>query len=133
MMDNLFSLFSWHVSPQVLETVWEQREQFLDKGRWWPQALLRTTFIADLERFSGMAEKIALAPSWEWLNLYRDSIVKIISNHGGLIDDYYGDMIKTGFGVLAIEQTEEHIRDNVSTVVRYSVAMEQEMVRFNAW
>ena len=35
----LMGLFSRHVSPQVAEAVWEQREQFLEKGRWRPQTI----------------------------------------------------------------------------------------------
>ncbi len=109
----LMELFSRHVSPQVAEAVWEQREQFLENGRWRPQTLVVTTLFADLEGFTGMAEKIPPDQLWEWLNAYMNTMVKIILDHGGLIDDYYGDMIKAGFGVLIREQTEEQISENV--------------------
>ncbi len=128
----LMELFSRHVSPQVAEAVWEQREQFLENGRWRPQTLIVTTLFTDLEGFTGMAERIPPEQLWECLNTYMDTMVKIILDHGGLVDDYYGDMIKAGFGVLIREQTEEQIRDNVSAAVKCSIAMEEEMVRFNA-
>jgi adenylate cyclase len=69
---------------------------------------------------------------WEWLNTYLDTMVKISTDHGGLIDDYYGDMIKAGFGVLTREQTEEQIRHNAREAVKCSLAMEQEMIRLNS-
>ncbi len=128
----LMELFSRHVSPQVAEAVWEQREQFLDNGRWRPQTLIVTTLFTDLEGFTGMAEKMRPDQLWESLNTYMDTMVKIILDHGGLIDDYYGDMIKAGFGVLISEQTEERISADVRKAVKCSIAMEEEMVQFNA-
>ncbi len=128
----LMELFSRHVSPQVAEAVWKQREQFLDNGRWRPQTLIVTTLFTDLEGFTGMAEKMRSDQLWESLNTYMDTMVKIILDHGGLIDDYYGDMIKAGFGALSSEQTDEQISDDVRKALKCSIAMEKEMVRFNA-
>ena len=127
----LMGLFSRHVSPQVAEAVWKQREQFLEKGRWRPQTLIVTTLFTDLEGFTTVAEAMPPDQLWEWLNTYMDTMVKIITDHGGLIDDYYGDMIKAGFGVLTREQTDEQICHNAREAVKCSVAMEQEMVRVN--
>ena len=127
----LMGLFSRHVSPQVAEAVWEQREQFLEKGRWRPQTLLVTTLFTDLEGFTAVAEAMPPDQLWEWLNTFMDTMVKIITDHGGLIDDYYGDMIKAGFGVLTREQADEQIRHNAREAVKCSLAMEQEMIRLN--
>ena len=54
--------------------------------------------------------------------MYMDTMVKIITDHGGLIDDYYGDMIKAGFGVLTREQTDEQISHNAREAVKCSLA-----------
>ena len=46
-------------------------------------------------------------------------MVNIIADHGGVVDDYYGGMIKAGFGVFTAEQTEEDKqRDAKPWVVR---------------
>ena len=127
----LMTLFSRHVSPAVAEAVWERREQFLEKGRWRPQTLIVTTLFTDLEGFTGMAENMAHDQLWEWLNTYMDMMVGIITKHGGLVDDYYGDMIKAGFGVLDREQTQETICRHAKAAVTCGLAMEQEMVQFN--
>ena len=127
----LMGLFSRHVSPQVAAAAWEQREQFLENGRWRPQTLVVTTLFTDLEGFTAMAETMPPDQLWEWLNTYMDTMVKIITDHGGLIDDYYGDMIKAGFGVLTSEPTEDQIRHNAREAVQCSLAMEQEMLRLN--
>ncbi len=128
----LMGLFARHVSPQVAEAIWEQREEFLEQGRWRPKTLVVTTLFTDLEGFTTVAEKMPPDQLWEWLNTYMDNMVKIITDHGGLIDDYYGDMIKAGFGVLTREQTDEQISHNARQAVKCSLAMEQEMLGLNA-
>jgi adenylate cyclase len=125
------ALFSQHGSSQVADEVWEQREKFLENGRLRPQALVVTTLCADFEGFPTMAEHMAPKQLWEWLNTYMDTMAKVIHDHGGLVDDYYGDMIKAGFGVFTKEQTEEDIRRHASDGVRCSMAMEQAMMSLN--
>jgi adenylate cyclase len=127
----VMALFSRHVSPQVAAAVWEQREQFLEQGRWRPHTQVVSTVFTDLEGFTTVAENMPPNQLWEWLNNYLDTMVKIIIDHGGLIDDYYGDMIKAGFGVLTREPSEENIRRNARDAVTCSLAMEQEMIRLN--
>ncbi|MEX2492790.1 MAG: adenylate/guanylate cyclase domain-containing protein [Nitrospirales bacterium] len=127
----VMALFSRHVSPQVAAAVWKQREQFVDQGRWRPHTQVVSTVFTDLEGFTTVAESMPPDQLWEWLNNYLDTMVKIITDHGGLIDDYYGDMIKAGFGVLTMEQSEEDIRRTARDAVTCSLAMEQEMIRLN--
>ncbi|MDH5429638.1 MAG: adenylate/guanylate cyclase domain-containing protein [Nitrospirota bacterium] len=127
----VMALFSRHVSPQVAAAVWEQREQFLEQGRWRPHTQVVSTVFTDLEGFTTVAERMPPNQLWEWLNNYLDTMVKIITDYGGLIDDYYGDMIKAGFGVLTREQSEEDIRRHARAAVTCSLAMEQEMIRLN--
>lgn len=128
----LMSLFSRHVSSQVAKAVWEQREQFLENGRLRPQKLVVTTLFSDLEGFTPLAENMNPDQLFDWLNTYLEAMVTIIANHGGLVDDYYGDMIKADFGVLKVKQTEEDIKREARHAVRSAMAMEQEMTRLNA-
>lgn len=127
----LMVLFSRHVSPQVAAAVWKQRAQFLEEGRWRPHTQVVSTMFTDLEGFTTVAEQMPSHELWEWLNIYLDMMVKIIIAHGGLIDDYYGDMIKAGFGVLSKDQTDEQINYHARQAVQCSLAMEQEMIRLN--
>jgi adenylate cyclase len=55
---TLMALFSRHVSPEVAEAVWEQRDQFLEKGRWRPHTQVVSTVFTDLEGFTTAAEKM---------------------------------------------------------------------------
>ena len=127
----LMSLFSRHVSSEVAQAVWEKREQFLEKGRLRPQKLVVTTLFTDLEGFTTVAENMEPDTVLDWLNTYMERMVKIITNHGGMVDDYHGDMIKADFGVFRLEQTEANKRQDVNNAVSCAVALEQEMRHLN--
>lgn len=128
----LMSLFSRHVSPEVAQAVWTQRGQFLKNGRFLPQKLVVTTMFSDLEGFTPVAENMEPHKLLDWLNIYLETMVKIITHHGGIVDDYYGDMIKADFGVFQTGQTEEGIKRDAQNAVECAMAMEQEMIRLNA-
>ncbi|HSF10995.1 MAG TPA: adenylate/guanylate cyclase domain-containing protein [Nitrospirales bacterium] len=127
----LMSLFSRHVSSEVAQAVWEKRDQFLEKGRLRPQKLVVTTLFTDLEGFTTVAENMEPDTVLDWLNTYMERMVKIITNHGGMVDDYHGDMIKADFGVFRLEQTEANKRQDVNNAVSCAVALEQEMRHLN--
>lgn len=128
----LMSLFSRHVSSEVAQAVWEKREQFLEKGRLRPQKLVVTTLFTDLEGFTTVAENMEPDTVLDWLNTYMERMVKIITNHGGMVDDYHGDMIKADFGVFRLGQTEADKRQDVNHAVSCAVALEQEMRHLNS-
>jgi adenylate cyclase len=127
----LMSLFSRHVSPEVAQAMWAQRDQFLENGRLRPQKLVVTTLFSDIEGFTPIAEKMEPNQLLDWLNTYMERMVNIIISHGGVVDDYYGDMIKAGFGVLKTGQMEEDIGQDARKAVSCAIAMEQEMIRLN--
>jgi len=128
----LMSLFSRHVSSEVAQAVWAQREQFLVNGRLRPQKTVVTTLFSDLEGFTTVAENMEPDRVLDWLNTYMEAMVSIINEYGGVVDDYHGDMIKADFGVFQIGQTEEHIRRDVNNAVRCALALYGEMRRLNA-
>ena len=127
----LMSLFSRHVSAEVAEDLWEKRDQILENGRVRPNKLVVTTLFTDLEGFTTIAEGMEPQALLNWLNRYMETMVKIIADHGGVVDDYYGDMIKAGFGVITTNQTEEDIRREATQAVSCAIAMEKDLVRLN--
>jgi adenylate cyclase len=128
----LMSLFSRHVSPEVAQAVWAQRDQFLEKGRLRPQKLVVTTLFSDLEGFTTVAETMEPDSVLNWLNTYMDTMVQTITRYGGTVDDYHGDMIKADFGVFRLHQTEEDNREDATNAVKCAVAFAQEMRHINA-
>src|SRR5262245_34368514 len=113
----LMQLFSRHVSKEVAETIWLQREQFLDGGRPRSQRLVVTALFTDLTGFTTVSEKHPPEVLMEWLNEYMDAMAQQVSRHGGVIRQYAGDSIVALFGVPVPRTSEaDSDRDAVSAV-----------------
>jgi len=128
----LMQIFSKHVSKEVAESLWRQKEQFLKNGRPRSQKLTTTAFFSDLRGFTTVSEKMDPQDLMDWLNLYMEKMTRIIMDHGGIIDDFVGDGIKANFGLPFPEQSESVIRHDAVSAVRSALAMEKEMKTLNA-
>ncbi len=127
----LMNLFSRHVSPEVADAIWQQRDRFLNNGRPRSQKLTVTVLFSDLRGFTPVAEQMDAEALIDWLNTYMEAMVQIIMDHGGVIDDYAGDGIKANFGVPFPRQTEDEIRQDAIHAVSCALAMENELERLN--
>ena len=123
----LMHLFSRHVSPEVAETIWEEREQFLDGGRLRSQKLMMTSLFTDLEGFTTVSEGMEPAALMDWLNTFMERMAKLVMDHGGVVDNYIGDAIKADFGVPFPRTEEAEIRQDAANAVACALAMEREM------
>ena len=129
----LMQLFSRYLSKEVADAVWEQRDQFMDGGRARPQELIATVLFSDLEGFVTKSQKMDPQTVMEWTNSYIDTMAQLIMDHGGLVDDYFGDGIKADFGVPLARRTDTEIRRDARNAVDCSLAMAGEMTRLNAF
>ena len=127
----LMHLFSKHVSGEVAEAVWRQREQFLKDGRPRSQQLVATVFFSDFKGYTAASEKMTPEALMDWVNAYLDVMAGLVIKHGGVIDDYAGDAIKANFGVPLPRSSEEEIAQDAVHAVTCALAMEQEMHRLN--
>lgn len=128
----LMQIFSKHVSPQVAEMIWQQRDAFLDNGRPRSQKLTATVFFSDLRGFTTMSERLDPQELIDWLNVYMESMASLIMKHGGVVDSYAGDGIKADFGVPLPRENDDEIRRDAENAVRCALAMDEEMRRLNA-
>jgi adenylate cyclase len=128
----LMQIFSKHVSKEVAESLWQQREQFLKNGRPRSRKLVMTAFFSDLRGFTTVSEKMDPQDLMDWLNIYMERMTGIIMAHGGIIDDFAGDGIKANFGLPLQEQSESVIRGDALSAVKSALDMEKEMHRLNA-
>jgi class 3 adenylate cyclase len=127
----LMQLFSKHVSPQVAESLWEQREQFLEGGRPKSQSMVVTAMFTDLQGFSTLSEKQIPEVLMGWLNTYLDMMTTTVMEHGGVVDDFFGDGMKINFGVPIPRETEDEIRQDAVNAVKCALAMEARMIDLN--
>jgi adenylate cyclase len=128
---TLMQLFSRHVSPQVADKIWQERDHLLEGGLPQPQELVATVLFSDFKGYTSVSETMAPKALMNWLNAYLDVMTQVIIDHGGVIDDYAGDAIKADFGVPLRRETDEEVARDAVNAVTCALAMEQAMLRLN--
>lgn len=127
----LMRLFSQHVSREVADKIWQERDQLLDGGLPQPQELVATVLFSDFKGYTSVSETMSPKALMGWLNAYLDALTQVIINHGGVIDDYAGDAIKADFGVPLKRETNEEVARDATNAVTCALAMEQAMLTLN--
>ena len=128
----LMDIFSKSVSPEVADEMWRQREMFIKGGRLQPQTMTVTVLFSDLAGFTPVAERLSAEELMNWLNEYMETMAGLVIKHGGVVDDYYGDAIKSNFGVPLPRKTPEEIRRDAMNAVRCAMDMRAAMEKLNA-
>ncbi len=128
----VMSLFSKHVSPEVAETIWDQRGEFLEGGRPRAQKVTATVLFTDLKAFSSLSEQLGPGPLMEWLNEYMNAMSHVVVDSGGAVLKYIGDSIMAVFGVPLARTTEAEIKQDAVNAVRCALVMQRAMTRLNA-
>jgi adenylate cyclase len=128
----LMDIFSKSVSAEVADEMWKQRASFLKGGRLEPQMMTVTVLFSDLANFTPVAERLSPTQLMDWLNHYMETMAGLVIKHGGVVDDYFGDAIKSNFGVPLPRKTPEEIRQDAMNAVRCALAMRQAMEELNA-
>ena len=126
------SIFSQHVSPSVVETLWAERDNFMNGGHIHPQRVTATVFFTDLKNFSTTSEKMEPATLLLWMNEYMNGVVPYVEKHGGMINKFIGDAIMAVFGVPVARTTQEGIARDAVNAVECALAMGGELKRLNA-
>ncbi|MGH7410967.1 MAG: CHASE2 domain-containing protein [Candidatus Methylomirabilis sp.] len=127
----VMQLFSRHVSKEVAQAIWHQREQLMQDGRPRPQALTGTVLFSDFKGYTAASEKMDPATLMAWVNTYLDAMTQVIMKYGGVIDDYAGDSIKANFGVPLPRTSADEVAQDAINAVTCALAMEVEMHRLN--
>ena len=128
MRSVLMKLYSRHVSKEIAEDVWANRESFLEGQRPLAQKLTVTVLFTDLKGFSTISEKMEPAPLYEWLNSYLGAMAKVIQSHGGVLKQFTGDGILVLFGVPVPHATREQQAGDAASAVRCALAMGQQLL-----
>jgi adenylate cyclase len=128
----LMDLFSKNVSPAVADEMWRHRDSFLKGGRLEPRTTVVTVLFSDLANFTPVAERLSPAELMDWLNNYMETMAGLVIEHGGVVDDYYGDAIKANFGVPVPRTTAGEIREDAANALRCALAMRRKMEQLNA-
>jgi adenylate cyclase len=127
----LMHLFSQHVSPEVAETIWQQRERFLEGGQIRPQRLVASVLFTDLMGFTTVSERLTPQALTEWLNEYMAVMAHQVTSQRGVINKYIGDSIMALFGVPLARTTEEEIAQDAQNAVACALDMAEALKTLN--
>jgi len=128
MRSVLMKLYSRHVSKEIAESVWANRESFLDGQRPLAQKLVVTVLFTDLKGFSSISEKMEPARLYGWLNGYLGAMAKVIQDHGGVLKQFTGDGIMALFGVPVPHTDAREQANDATAAVRCALAMGRRLV-----
>ena len=128
MRNVLMKLYSRHVSKEIAESIWENRESFLQGQRPLAQKLVVTVLFTDLKGFSTISERMEPARLYEWLNGYLGAMAQVIQEHGGVLKQFTGDGILALFGVPVPHTTTEAQAKDATAAVRCALALGRRLV-----
>jgi adenylate cyclase len=128
---SIMSLFSKHVSREVAETIWAQRDAFLEGGKLRAQEVTATVLFTDLRGYSSLSELLGAAGVMDWLNEYMNATTRAVIDNGGVVHKFLGDSVMAVFGVPLIRATEREIKQDAINAVRCALAMEKALLRLN--
>jgi adenylate cyclase len=131
MRNILMKLYSRHVSKEIAESTWANRDSFLEGGRPLAQKLVVTVLFTDLKGFSTISEKMEPARLYEWLNGYLGAMANVIQQNGGVLKQFTGDGILALFGVPLPHPTKEEQASDARKCVRCALAMGRRLMELN--
>ena len=124
----LMKLYSRHVSKEIAESIWANRESFLDGQRPLAQKLVVTVLFTDLKGFSTLSEQMEPARLYIWLNGYLGAMAQQIQNHGGVLKQFTGDGVLALFGVPVPHTTAVQQASDATAAVKCALAMGRQLV-----
>lgn len=127
----LMQIFSTHVSDDVAEAMWRERENFLDGHRPRPQQLTATVMFTDIRGFTTISEKMDPQALFDWLNDYMEVMSNIVLKYHGIINKYIGDAIMALFGVPIPHTTPEQIARDAQAAVDCALEMRAAIEKMN--
>ncbi len=130
--NRLMRIFSTHVSKDIADALWRERETLLEQGRLRSQEITATVLFTDIRGFTPVSEQLGVTKLFGWLNEYMDAMSALVSQHRGIVKQYMGDGIMAIFGAPVVHSTREDIAQDVVNAVRCALAMGVELDRMNA-
>lgn len=127
----LMGLFSRHVSKELADIIWSNREKFLLEGRITGQEVYVTVLFTDMRNFSTAAEAQAPGETLNWLNNYLGTIANEVLAHGGMVDKYIGDAVMAVFGVPIPHSNEVERTRDAQYAVNAALAIAHKLEEMN--
>lgn len=128
---SIMNLFSRHVTKQIAETIWRNRDQLIQEGRLPGRKMIATVLFSDLKGFSSLAEHMEPETLMAWLNEYMDAMARLVLAHNGVVDKFIGDAVMAVFGVPIQHTNSAEIAQDAIAAINCALAMAQELEILN--
>lgn len=116
-------VFSPYVPDDLAEDVWLRRKQFLPGSRLFFQRLPVTVLFAELRGFVPRSGGLDAGIVTKWMAEYLDTMARLVVEHRGLVEQYFGDALKACFGAPFPRADSDEIQSDASQAVACAVAM----------
>lgn len=130
--EQLQELFAARTSPEVLDHIWENRKTLVREGRLRPQRLVASVLFVDMRGYTVQAGKMDPEDLVTWSTAFLDGVATCIRDHGGYVDDYFGDGIKAAFGVPVPRTTEAEFDEDARQAIACGLAITKKLHELNA-
>ncbi|MDQ3586492.1 MAG: adenylate/guanylate cyclase domain-containing protein [Acidobacteriota bacterium] len=90
----IMDIFSRCVSPEVADTLWQQRADLALGG----ERRIVTLIFTDIRGFTTLSESVSSEVVVQWLNEYFSRMHRIVASYGGHINKFIGDGLMIVFG-----------------------------------
>ncbi|MEO1133461.1 MAG: adenylate/guanylate cyclase domain-containing protein [Cyanobacteria bacterium J06639_1] len=128
---QVMNLFGRHVTTEVAEAIWRDRDQFVADGRLPGRRVTATVLFTDLKNFSTTSEKFDPEALMVWLNEYMEAMTREVLDRQGIVDKFIGDAVMAVFGVPIPSQDYDEIEENARQAVRCALAMGESLDKLN--
>ena len=128
---ELMGWFSKHVSREVAEAIWEEREQFTAGGIIPPQNVRVTVLFADIRNYTTISEKMEIPQMVAWLNRAISCMCDAVMDNNGIVTRFAGDQVMAVFGVPIPRTTDEAVRDDAANAIAAGLAMGERLAELN--
>lgn len=129
---TIMTIFGRHVTPEIAEAIWRDRNQILRQGRLLGRQMTATVLFTDLKDFSSVSERIPPEHLMAWLNEYMEAMTQVVLEHGGIVDKFIGDSIMAVFGVPIPRTTPAAIAQDAYQAISCAIQMASTLEALNA-
>jgi adenylate cyclase len=126
------TIFGRHVTPEIAEAIWRDRNQILRQGRLLGRQMTATVLFTDLKDFSSVSERIPPEHLMSWLNEYMEAMTQVVLEHGGIVDKFIGDSIMAVFGVPIPRTTPAAIAQDAHQAISCAIQMASTLEALNS-
>ncbi|MBL8519893.1 MAG: CHASE2 domain-containing protein, partial [Betaproteobacteria bacterium] len=128
---ELMGWFGKHVSPEVAQAIWQQRDQFAEKGRMPPQNVRVSVLFADIRGYTTVSESLGIDRMIPWLNRAIAEMVAAVTENKGVVTRFAGDQVMAVFGVPVARTTDAAVAEDARNAIEAGLAMDRKLAALN--